>query len=46
MNDWEGSNPDEPIPFVVYVERANDVVRIISAREVEPYERVRYYEEG
>jgi len=32
--------------FVVNVERANDAVRIISAREVEPYERVRYYEES
>jgi len=32
--------------FVVYVERASDVIRIISAREVEPYERLKYYEEG
>jgi len=32
--------------FVVYVERAGYVIRIVSAREVEPYEREKYYEEG
>lgn len=30
--------------FVVYVERAGDVIRIISAREPESYERRLYYE--
>jgi hypothetical protein len=30
--------------LVVYVERAEDVIRIISAREPESYERRRYYE--
>lgn len=31
--------------FVVYVEPDEETIRIISAREVEPYERRRYYEE-
>jgi uncharacterized DUF497 family protein len=31
--------------FIVYVEPDEETIRIISAREVEPYERRRYYEE-
>ena len=31
--------------FVVYTEPDDQRIRLISAREVEPYERKRYYEE-
>lgn len=31
--------------FVVYTEPDEQTIRLISAREVEPYERRRYYEE-
>jgi uncharacterized protein len=31
--------------FVVYTEPDEQTIRLISAREVEPYERKRYYEE-
>lgn len=31
--------------FVVYTEPDEETIRIISAREVEPYERRKYYEE-
>ncbi len=31
--------------FVVYVEREEEVIRIISAREVKPHEKEKYYED-
>jgi len=30
--------------FVVYIEREGDVIWIISAREVKPHEKEKYYE--